>query len=141
MGIVDNILRQHRWELDERRRFLVELESLALRLRRDAQRLHQEIEEEAGAGRMLRQSGAPYPVFVEPLIERGRKLERSIAEIETQLPEAREAVAAAEQQVRLYEATQTQRRGKPPSSVGHAPRSRRVPRIVASPRYAPYFGS
>src|SRR6266571_2542567 len=141
MGIVDNVLRQHRWELDERRRFLAELESLALRLRRDAQRLHQEIEEEAGAGYLLRQSGAPYPVFVEPLIERGRKLERSIAEIETQIPAAREAVAAVEQQVRLYEATQVQRSAKPPSGASRAPRSRRLHRVAAFPRYAPQFGS
>jgi len=141
MGVVDSILRQHRWELDERRRFLAELESLAQRLRRDAHRLHQEIEEESGAGRLLRQSGAPYPVFVEPLIERGRQLERSIAEINTQIPEAREAVAVAEQQVRLCEATQMQRGGKPPLGAGRALRSRRVRRAVAFPRYAPYFGS
>jgi len=135
------MMRQHRWALDERRRFLTELESLALRLRRDAQRLHQEIEEESGAGRILRQSGAPYPVFVEPLIERGRQLERSIAEIEIQIPEAREAAAAAEQQVRLYEATQVQRSGKPSASGGRASRSRRVHRAAAIPRYASYFGS
>jgi flagellar FliJ protein len=141
MSVMDNMMRQHRWALDERRRFLAELESLALRLRRDAQRLHQEIEEEAGTGRILRQSGAPYPVFVEPLIERGRQLERSIAEIETQIPEAREAAAAAEQQVRLYEATQAQRSGKPLSGAGRAPRSRRAHRATAIPRYAPYFGS
>ena len=49
MSVMDNMMRQHRWALDERRRFLTELESLALRLRRDAQRLHQEIAEESGA--------------------------------------------------------------------------------------------
>ena len=137
MSVADNILRQHRWELDERRRFLAELESLALRLRRDAQRLHREIEEESGAGRLLRQTGAPYPVFVEPLIERGRKLERSIAEIESQIIEAREAVAATEQQVRLYEATQAQRTGKPASGAHRA--VRRAQHAAASPRLAPRF--
>jgi chromosome segregation ATPase len=133
MSVADNILRQHRWELDERRRFLAELESLALRLRRDAQRLHREIEEESGAGRLLRQTGAPYPVFVEPLIERGRKLERSIAEIESQIIEAREAVAATEQQVRLYAATQAQRTGKPAAG------GRRAQHAGVSPRFAPRF--
>ena len=133
MSVADNVLRQHRWELDERRRFLAELESLALRLRRDAQRLHREIEEESGAGRLLRQGGAPYPVFVEPLIERGQKLERSIAEIETQILDARKAVAVTEQQVRLYEATQAQRTGKPASGV------RRAHHAGVSPRFAPRF--
>ena len=51
MTVSHNRLRQHRWELDERRRFLAGLEALAARLRRDAQRLHWEIEEETGAGR------------------------------------------------------------------------------------------
>jgi flagellar FliJ protein len=137
MSVADNILRQHRWELDERRRFLAELESLALRLRRDAQRLHREIEEESGAGRLLRQTGAPYPVFVEPLIERGQKLECSIAEIETQILEAREAVAVTEQQVRLYEATQAQRTSKPVSGARRA--LRRAHHAASSPRLAPRF--
>jgi|SRR6202049_3106670 flagellar FliJ protein len=136
MSVMDNMMRQHRWALDERRRFLAELESLAQRLRRDAQRLHREIEEESGAGRLLRQTGAPYPVFVEPLIERGRKLERSIAEIETQILEAREAVAATEQQVRLYEATQAQRTGK---SVSGARALRRAHDAAPSSRLAPRF--
>ena len=137
MSVADNVLRQYRWELDERRRFLAGLESLALRLRRDAQRLHREIEEESGAGRLLRQTGAPYPVFVEPLIERGRKLERSIAEIETQILEAREAVAVTEQQVRLYEATQAQRTSKPVAGARRA--LRRAHHVASSPRLAPRF--
>lgn len=135
MSVADNVLRQHRWELDERRRFLTGLESLALRLRRDAQRLQREIEEESGTGRLLRQTGAPYPVFVEPLIERGQRLGRSIAEIERQIFEAREAVAATEQQVKLYAANQAQRNGKSASDA-----LRRRHPGAASPRLAPRFG-
>ena len=84
MGVVDSVLRQHRWELDERRRFLAELESLALRLRRDAQRLHQEIEEESGAGRLLRQnkeresSTAGRPQGIAPTMDDGVDKLRSI---------------------------------------------------------------
>ena len=137
MSVADNVLRQHRWELDERRRFLAELESLALRLRRDAQRLNREIEEESGAGRLLRQGGAPYPIFVEPLIERAQKLERSIAEVETQILDARKAVAVTEQQVRFYEAAHAQRTGKPASGAGRA--FRRAQHGAVSPRLAPRF--
>ena len=39
MSMVENLLRLHRWQLEERRRYLGELESLAERLRADAQRL------------------------------------------------------------------------------------------------------
>ena len=104
MTVLNTRLRQHRWELDERRRFLVGLEALAARLRRDAQRLHWEIEEETGAGHSEQKPGVVYPIFVEPLLERRKKLERSIAEIEAQIAEAREAVTTAEQELSLHEA-------------------------------------
>lgn len=104
MTVLNTRLRQHRWELDERRRFLAGLEALAARLRRDAQRLHWEIEEETGAGHSEQKSGVVYPIFVEPLLERRKKLERSIAEIEAQIVEARETVTTAEQELSLHEA-------------------------------------
>jgi len=109
MSVLDNRLRQHRWELDERRRFLAGLETLAARLRRDAQRLHWEIEQETGAAHTERKPGVVYPIFVEPLLERRKKLEGSIVEIEAQIADAREAVATAEQEVSLVEAAWTQR--------------------------------
>ena len=104
MRVLHNRLRQQRWELDERRRFLAGLETLASRLRRDAQRLHWEIEEEQGAGALERKPGVSYPIFLEPLLDRRKQLERSIAEIDAQITEAREAVATAEQEVGVHEA-------------------------------------
>ena len=109
MSVLDNRLRQHRWELDERRRFLAGLETLAARLRRDAQRLHREIEQETGAADTEQKPGIVYPIFVAPLLERRKKLEGSIVEIETQIAEARETVATAEQEVSLVEAAWTHR--------------------------------
>jgi flagellar protein FliJ len=109
MSVLDNRLRQHRWELDERRRFLAELEGLAARLRRDAQRLHREIEQETGAADVEQKPGIVYPIFVGPLLDRRKKLEGSILEIEAQIADAREAVATAEQEVNLVEAAWTYR--------------------------------
>ena len=109
MSVLHNRLRQQRWELEERRRFLAGLEALAARLRRDAQRLHWEIEEEIGAGATEQKPGVVYPIFAQPLLERRRKLEGSIAEIEAQIAEAREAVAAAEQEVSVHEAASANR--------------------------------
>jgi flagellar protein FliJ len=109
MSVLDNRLRQHRWELDERRRFLAELEGLAARLRRDAQRLHREIEQETGAADVEQKPGIVYPIFVGPLLDRRKKLEGSILEIEAQIADAREAVAVAEEEVNLVEAAWTHR--------------------------------
>ena len=109
MSVLGNRLRQHRWELDERRRFLAELEGLAARLRRDAQRLHREIEQETGAADVEQKPGIVYPIFVGPLLDRRKKLEGSILEIEAQIADARVAVATAEQEVNLVEAAWTHR--------------------------------
>src|SRR5215208_2439477 len=49
MSMVENLLRLHRWQLEERRRYLGELESLAERLRVDAVRL---TDNDAGAERL-----------------------------------------------------------------------------------------
>jgi flagellar protein FliJ len=109
MSVLDNRLRQQRWELDERRRFLAELEGLAARLRRDTQRLHREIEQETGAADVEQKPSIVYPIFVGPLLDRRKKLEGSILEIEAQIADAREAVATAEQEVNLVEAAWTHR--------------------------------
>src|SRR5689334_2508973 len=119
MSMSQSRLRQHRCELDERRRFLSGLEALAARLRRDVQRLHWEIEEETGAGGEQK-TGVVYPIFVEPLVERRKKLERSIADIEAQIIEARETVATAEQELTLHEAAWANR------SKGNAAAARRL---------------
>lgn len=44
MTIAENLLRLYRWQLDERRRYLTELESLAERLRVEVRRLTAEID-------------------------------------------------------------------------------------------------
>src|SRR2546423_12819692 len=130
MSVLDNRLRQHRWELDERRRFLAGLETLAARLRRDAQRLHWEIEQETGGAHIEGKPRVVYPIFVEPLLERRKKLEGSVVEIETQIAEAREAVATAEQEVSVVEAASTHRA----AANGNGGRRRR-PQPPGRPRH------
>jgi hypothetical protein len=98
MSVVDNLLRLHRRECDERRRFAAELESLAERLRADAGRLLAEMETGGGDA-------------TEPLAERCQRLERSVAELDGQVAAARAALAAAEEQLKLYERAVTDRAG------------------------------
>src|SRR5262249_15491446 len=93
------------WQLEERQRYLADLELLAERLRADAIRLRHEVEAEAKA------AGIPLDaldsergfLFCRPLLERQRKLERSAAEVEGQIVEARVAVQPAELEVRMHE--------------------------------------
>ena len=127
MSVIDNMIRLHRWQLEERERYLADLESLAERLRADAQRLEREAAEEARlAGISLdAPADAPLSIFLRPLVERRRKLERSVGELEGQIAEAREAVATARQEVKLYEMAWEQR-GVPPTGQRLTRRMRRL---------------
>ncbi|HTZ37917.1 MAG TPA: hypothetical protein VMB84_17940 [Stellaceae bacterium] len=92
---------QH-WQLAERQRYLTELESLGIRLRADAGRLDDEIAQ-AGGGEAVLGNSRIDPLFVRPLIDRRDKLQRSIAEVEVQIAEARSAVTSSQQEIKLVE--------------------------------------
>src|SRR5262249_41702714 len=99
------LLRLHRWQLEERQRYLADLELLAVRLRADALRLQNEAEEEARAAGVSLDAPDGERGFwmIRPLLERRRKMGRAIAEIEGQVADARAAVEAAEQEVKMHE--------------------------------------
>jgi hypothetical protein len=102
MSVRENLLRLHRWRLQERQDYLAGLESLMERLRADAGRLQDEVaESERANGRAA--TGGDAPPYLAPLIERRTRIERSMAEIETQIGEAREMVEGARQEVKHAE--------------------------------------
>jgi hypothetical protein len=92
--------RTQQWQLAERQRYLSELESLGERLAADLDRLRAEIDNAGGDG-AARPNQRLDPLFVRPLIDRRDKLIRSIGEIDTQIAEAREALASARQEAKL----------------------------------------
>ena len=98
-----NRYRLHHWQLAERQRYLKELESLSERLRADIERLGEEIGDAGGDTASL-QSRID-PLFVRPLLDRRDKMQRSIDEIDAQIAEARAALAGAQQEMKLVEAT------------------------------------
>ncbi|HZK92226.1 MAG TPA: hypothetical protein VFC56_18965 [Stellaceae bacterium] len=103
-----NRYRLQHWQLAERQRHLKELESLGERLRADVERLRDEIDQAGGAG-AAPANGRIDPLFIRPLLGRRDKLMGSIAEIDAQTVEARAAVAASQQEIKLVEATLAQR--------------------------------
>ncbi len=102
MSVRENVLRLSRWRLQERQEYLAGLESLLGRLGNDLRRL----QDDAAAG--------PSP---RPLAERQRKIERSIAEVEARIGEARSAVDAALQEVKLGEGAAGAPAAAPPMRV------------------------
>jgi flagellar biosynthesis chaperone FliJ len=99
-----NTFRLQHWQLAERQRYLSELESLSARLRDDVERLREEIDQAGGADAVPSNRRID-PLFIRPLLDRRDKLLRSITEIDAQIEEARQAVTAAQQEMRLVEGT------------------------------------
>jgi hypothetical protein len=103
-----NLYRLQHWMLAERQRYLADLEALASRLGTDVENLAREIDE-AGSSQASAELKAVYPMAVGPLVERRDKLVRTIAEIEEQIVEARDAVAVSQQEVKIFEAANAHR--------------------------------
>jgi hypothetical protein len=98
-----NTYRLQHWQLAERQRYLADLESLAAKLRADVEDLSREVDASASVPSANPERGDARALIVGPLLERRDKLVRTIAEVDAQLVEAREAVAAAQQEVKLYD--------------------------------------
>ncbi len=103
MSALDGLMRLHRWQLDERRRHVAELEELAERLREEQYRLDAESEREQAAAAASPTAAATYASYVRQLVERRRKLVQSRAEVAERIVRARDALAEASEDVKRYE--------------------------------------
>lgn len=102
MNSRSGIHRAQQWQLAERQRYLSDLEALGIRLRADVETLRAEIED-AGGDAAAPTNPRLDPLFIRPLLERRDKLLRSIGELDSQIEEARAALASAQQEARLIE--------------------------------------
>jgi flagellar export protein FliJ len=104
-----NLIRLHRWHLDERRKNLVELERLAAELRGQRRQIDEDLEAEKTVAGSSVEAGMTYGDYVKAMIERREKLGHSIAEVEKQIERASEEVMEAFQEVKRYELAQAHR--------------------------------
>lgn len=105
-GAIDNLVRLHRWTLDEKRRLLSDLERLATRLDEDIALLDAEILAEQDAAARSLEGAVAYPAFVAVAKQRRDKLVESRRAVETESEEARAAVQAAFEELKKYELAQ-----------------------------------
>jgi flagellar biosynthesis chaperone FliJ len=103
MRALPNLIRLHRWQLDERRRAVADLEVLRLTICQDIDRLEVEIAEESGASRELTEGVALFPSYFANARARRTRMEASIEEIDASLDAAREEAAKAYRELRKYE--------------------------------------
>ena len=103
MTTLDSLIRLHRWQLDEHKRAVAEIEQLCLKLRADMHRLAlEQAAEEKAAG----ESGGiafGYGNYAAALIARRSTLAKSLIEAEARLAQARDALAEAFQEAKRYE--------------------------------------
>ena len=103
MNSLKQLVRLHRWNLDERRQKLNEFEALRDRMLDDVAALEQLAERETEIAAQNQEGAMAFPQFISSLLERRRKLTNSLGEVEIAIEEARDKLAEAFQEVKRYE--------------------------------------
>ncbi len=98
-----NLIRLHRWTLDERRRQVADLEALSGRLGADIETLDGEIAREQAAAAESLEGAVAYPAFLAAARRRRAKLADSLQAVEGEIAQARDAVQAAFEELKKYE--------------------------------------
>lgn len=112
MSALESLIRLNRWQLDERRRQLADLDALAERLRQEQARLLAEQQAEQKVAGSSAEAATAYGAYARRLIERRTKLEQSLASVEQQIVLARDALAEAYREVKRYEIASANRAAK-----------------------------
>ncbi|MEQ8357341.1 MAG: flagellar FliJ family protein [Kiloniellaceae bacterium] len=103
MTALDQLVRLHRWTLDEKRQKLAELERFRVKLLGNIETLEAELAREQLAAERAQVSSISLPAFIKATIDRRRKIEDSIVEIDRSIATAREEISLAFQEFKKYE--------------------------------------
>ncbi|PWC38648.1 flagellar export protein FliJ [Azospirillum sp. TSO22-1] len=109
MSSLKTVIRLHKWQLDEKRRALAELQNLHDRLVAEMHRLQQEMLYEQQVARADPMAAFGYAAFAKAALERGRRLQDSIAQVEQQIAVATEEMAEAFQELKRFELAEEER--------------------------------
>jgi hypothetical protein len=100
------LVRLHRWTLDEKRQKLAELERFRVKLLGNIEALEVDLAREQVAADRTDVTSISLPAFIKATIDRRRKIEGSIAEIDRTIAAAREEITLAFQEFKKYETAQ-----------------------------------
>ena len=109
MSSLKTVIRLHKWQLDEKRRALAELQNLRDRLFAELHRLEQEMLHEQQVARADPVAAFGYAAFAKAALERGKRLQDSIAQVEKQIAAATEEMAEAFQELKRFELAEEER--------------------------------
>jgi flagellar FliJ protein len=103
MSALDGLIRLYKWQLDERRQQVAELERLEDRLKSELKKLHDDVAAEQRVAAASEDAARAWSGWSAVAAARRKTLETSIAEAQEQMVRAREALAEAFQEVKRYE--------------------------------------
>ena len=103
MTALDQLVRLHRWTLDEKRQKLAELERFRAKMIMNIESLEADLAREQAASERSDMTRISLPAFIKVTIDRRRKIEDSIVEIDRSIAAAREEITHAFQEFKKYE--------------------------------------
>lgn len=121
MADLNGVIRFRRYQLDEKRQTLAELQRLATGLAHEQARLEQSIETEKQASLTVSDTQAAFAfgAFVQSALDRRKRIEQSRAQLETQIEGATEEVRGAFNELKKFEQTEAQRQAREAQRRAH----------------------
>ena len=109
MSSLKTIIRLHKWQLDEKRRALADLQNLHDRLSMELARLREELRREQETARTDQAVAFGYAAFARAARDRDHRLQESIAQVERQIAAATEEMSEAFQELKRFELAEEER--------------------------------
>lgn len=109
MSSLHSVIRVHRWQLDEKRRALADLESLAERLSLELRRLDDEVARERTAEDQGSWAGTDFANYLKAVQSRREHLTESREQVERQIAAASKEIAESYRDLKKYEIAQSDR--------------------------------
>ncbi len=103
MTALTNMIRIHRWILDEKQQRLAEIQRFAERMHEDLRRLEDHMEAEQAAAKTSFEGTVAYATFYSAALERRRRLQATIENLDRQVEAARDEVQAAFEELKKFE--------------------------------------
>ncbi len=104
------LVRLHKWRIDESTRSLADLDALAARFRHEIDDIGKRLAAEAPLAGVSVESATSYSNFMRVEIARRTTLEQSLIDLDREITQARERLAAAFRELKSYEITLDRKR-------------------------------
>jgi flagellar FliJ protein len=115
----ESLIRLHRFQVDEKRRKVAELEVMLAEFRNRERELESQVQTEQRKAGISDVAHFAYPMFAKSVIRRRENILNSISDISQQIEAAKEELAQAFQELKKYEIMQEGRKRRIRKEVAH----------------------